>query len=553
MLKRFLLYVLLLAACLLGGCTSCARKTTGMETETKKNLNNVIETDGQKQVTQAPSNDAKTVTKTKGFSDITVFETIGKVNVIRDEKTLTAAKDMKLRFADQVDVLAEGFVRICLDDDIFAHMESKTKASIVEKANQHIAIEMTEGELVLEVQRKLSDDEKLEIITPNTNMGIRGTVVAVKCIPYKEGIVKTYCYVLEGSAVVTLPDDTMIELQAGSGWVVTTDDSGSIIESKEADATLFEFKDIELEDLKGAESADLVLNRDGGIFDDQGNKLLEWGELPIQCSSDGRIYSEYYNINEAGYKVSKLGSQLQSLGMTGLTLVIPEGITEIGNGIFCGVNQIKNVELPDSVTVIGEGAFKNQDVEFIRMNYAGVNQKPERCKYKLYTIDEAGFNSGIETINIPNGVTSIERSAFQGCISLRTIDIPESVKKIGQAAFLGCRSLEKVAIPEGVEYIEGSTFYLCDNLKEVQLPETVYKIGSFAFGSCTKLEEININHPVVFWEDSGSEVSAEIMNVQYGAFSETDSLNADIKAHINGDRNDRMNLNYLIFSNGDAG
>lgn len=75
--------------------------------------------------------------------------------------------------------------------------------------------------------------------------------------------------------------------------------------------------------------------------------------------------------------------------------------------------------------------------------------------------------SGLESIEIPNSVTGIGEWAFSGCSSLRSIEIPDSVTRIGMSAFSGCSSLSRIEIGNSVTRIESSTFSCCSNLSGI--------------------------------------------------------------------------------------
>ena len=78
--------------------------------------------------------------------------------------------------------------------------------------------------------------------------------------------------------------------------------------------------------------------------------------------------------------------------------------------------------------------------------------------------------SSLETIVIPNSVTSIGDGAFYGCSSLETIEIPNSVTSIGNGAFRDCSSLETIEIPNSVTSIGEYAFADC-NLIAITLHE----------------------------------------------------------------------------------
>ena len=116
-------------------------------------------------------------------------------------------------------------------------------------------------------------------------------------------------------------------------------------------------------------------------------------------------------------------------------LVIPEGVTSIGNYAFSDYDGLVSVSIPDSVTTIGEQAFYN-------------------CR-------------NLAAMIIGDGVTSIGYRAFSSCLKLTEVTIPESATEIGERAFSGCTTLTEVTIPGSVRTIGSYAFYLCSGLSDV--------------------------------------------------------------------------------------
>lgn len=94
--------------------------------------------------------------------------------------------------------------------------------------------------------------------------------------------------------------------------------------------------------------------------------------------------------------------------------------------------------------------------------------------------------SKIEHIEIPEGVTEIEEGAFKDCTELRKITFPTTLQTISYYAFQNCTKLKIVDIPSAI-YINDSAFENCTNLSSILLPANLENIDLFAFAGCTSL------------------------------------------------------------------
>ena len=145
-----------------------------------------------------------------------------------------------------------------------------------------------------------------------------------------------------------------------------------------------------------------------------------------------------------------------------VSLVLSDGILQIGSSAFYEFSNLASVVLPDGLTTIGWNAFS-------------------QCV-------------SLREISIPASVTLIQGNAFEGCESLVSVDISENseLAEIYSSAFQGCTSLESFVIPDALTEISDSTFLNCESLVSVTVsPNSQLKtINSDAFGSCTQLTEI---------------------------------------------------------------
>jgi len=174
------------------------------------------------------------------------------------------------------------------------------------------------------------------------------------------------------------------------------------------------------------------------------------------------------------------------------SIVIPEGVTSIGSEAFYGCSSLTSIEISASVTSIGASAFYN-------------------C-------------SSLTSIEIPNSVTSIGYDAFYNCSSLTSIEIPDSVTSIGDGAFAGCSSLTEVTIPNSVTSIGASAFYNCTSLTSIEIPNSVTSIGKYAFYWCSKLTSIEIPNSVTSIDAYAFSGCKSLTNVIFGENSQLTSI-----------------------------
>ena len=125
----------------------------------------------------------------------------------------------------------------------------------------------------------------------------------------------------------------------------------------------------------------------------------------------------------------------------------------------------QHVVIPEGVTVIGECAFYNKET--------------------------------IISIEIPNSVTSIEEYAFYNCTGLKELTLPDSVTSIGKGAFYCCKKLERVTLPKSIPHIREYVFKSCECLETIKIPASVCSIGMDAFSYCKALRDIDIPDSVV--------------------------------------------------------
>ena len=164
------------------------------------------------------------------------------------------------------------------------------------------------------------------------------------------------------------------------------------------------------------------------------------------------------------------------------TLVVQDGITDIGSALLYGCNTLTSVTISNSVTEIGSFAFLECS------NLTSITIPNSVTKIGASAFSESGLTS----IVIPNSVIEIEYGAFSNCKELTSVTLPKNLKKLANITF-SLSGLTSVVIPYGITEIGNMTFFACYNLTSVSIPSSVRTIGKEAFSNCKNLSSVNIS------------------------------------------------------------
>lgn len=198
-------------------------------------------------------------------------------------------------------------------------------------------------------------------------------------------------------------------------------------------------------------------------------------EEPRQQATDLRAFK--FISEDDGIKLTKLIPTLARI-------VIPDGVTKIGDHAFQSCNSLVSVVIPGSVTKIGQEAFKEccnlESVVILDSAMIIGNRAFENCL-------------NLTSVKIPDSVTEIGWEAFSRCSSLKSVVIPNSVTKIEQGTFSACNRLTSVVIPDSVTEIGVSAFARCYSLESVVIPDSVEIIRPYAFDECSSLKSVELS------------------------------------------------------------
>lgn len=194
-------------------------------------------------------------------------------------------------------------------------------------------------------------------------------------------------------------------------------------------------------------------------------------------------------VTEIGQKAFKDASSVENVTFAVNTETGKvKGVEKIGISAFDGCNSLQELVLPETVTEVLQGAFANEGALVkADMSRAASLKKWEKESFK--------GDTALAEVVLPtaSGITAIPDGAFAGCTSLtgENLKIPKNIVTITANAFKES-GLKKLYIPNQVTTIGTSAFEACKNLEDVHISNNISIISQSTFKNCEKLEKIEI-------------------------------------------------------------
>lgn len=213
----------------------------------------------------------------------------------------------------------------------------------------------------------------------------------------------------------------------------------------------------------------------------------------------------YYAVNSEKEKtVAVTWNPLDPTGYIG-TLTIPESVehngktysvTIIGWKAFRDCTNLTEINLPQTITEIGEDAFHNTGwwnnqpdgpiyIGDYFLKYKGGCPTNIELKdgTKVIADGALGYCNHITNVRFPESLITIGSESFIGCAGLTQIEFPSSLTTIGIMAFRECTGLTKINIPNSVKWIWEDAFFDCSNLTDINIPNDIRVISGSSFGN----------------------------------------------------------------------
>ena len=224
---------------------------------------------------------------------------------------------------------------------------------------------------------------------------------------------------------------------------------------------------------------------------------------------------------------------------TALDSVDLSGITTIGANAFQNCTALSAITLPATLTSMGANAFYGcSGLSAIDYNVPALTLANGLSPFRACGTETEGF-----TAHIGANVIAIPAGLFNGgnantAVKLKSVVFADNAtcQSIGGGAFQYCTALESVTLPEGLTSIGGGAFQYCTALESVTLPEGLTSIGASAFNGCSRLSTIYYNAKNATIESNtfascGNatnsvtlHIGAEVTNLNIAAFSTLNDL-----------------------------
>ena len=266
---------------------------------------------------------------------------------------------------------------------------------------------------------------------------------------------------------------------------------------------------------------------DGMFYDDSVNFVIENGVL--------KKYNGWQTFVEIPDTVTAIGDEAFKNNTSMVSVSIPDSVKSIGDSAFYGCTSLLGVVIPDSVEKIASYAF--QKCSKLASVYLPVNEK-------FTVIRQLMFHSctSLKKIVIPDNVTDIEGNAFAECTELSSVTLSKNLKTMRWEVFRNDNKLTEIEIPKSLEEcrygvnsasIDGGAFEGCANLKTVTFEEGTTEIAEGLFAGCTGIEQITIPDTVTVIESgafggcinlTGIQIPDSVTEIQGHAFGYCSSL-----------------------------
>ena len=207
--------------------------------------------------------------------------------------------------------------------------------------------------------------------------------------------------------------------------------------------------------------------------------------ITVNASEDDLTYGDFqYKIeDDNSCTITDYDGMASSLSIP--SAINGHTVKQIDTGALSDNRIITSVTIPNGVTTIGFSAF-NGCIKLEKIKFSS----------NLDTVCENAFNNTKWFNNQSNGLVYVGKVAYKykGDMPRNTkITVKSDTVSISESAFKDCANLTAILIPSSVKHIDKYAFYNCQGLTKLNFNDGIERIENDAFGSCEKLTSVNFS------------------------------------------------------------
>lgn len=211
-------------------------------------------------------------------------------------------------------------------------------------------------------------------------------------------------------------------------------------------------------------------------------------------------------------KAIELPNSLESIGEGAFcqanleTINIPPHMKTIKKWTFQGCKNLKNITFPPHLTKIESFAFEGSGIKYIQFpetlqyigEYAFKDTKIRECVIptEVETIGKGAWENCHELGHMCfcpwSKIKKFHSSIFKNCTNLIYLDLPNNLEIIGKSFLENCVQIQKLILPQNMSVIKDKAFRGCCNIEELNLPINIKTVGEKVFKGCTNMIRISL-------------------------------------------------------------
>lgn len=163
---------------------------------------------------------------------------------------------------------------------------------------------------------------------------------------------------------------------------------------------------------------------------------------------------------------------------------ISKGVTSTNNLSFNKCYSLKALVLPSGLTTVGAYFYTFYSLESVSF--------PNVAIKTIGSNSNAISKTGLQTLILPNGITSLPSTAFQDNFMLKYAILPNTITSLSNGTFTNCTSLRKIHFPRNMTALPNNFLSNCYSLPSFEIPSGVTSIGQGAFSYCESLNSLRM-------------------------------------------------------------